>query len=94
MLRIIYGGGARGAAVSLSIVCVLATTFTATVADDETTTRTGAFNVGSGTAGNLKASQTWGSTQTVTYEAIGEAGYTLCGDTGKWFTSVTKTRQA
>lgn len=71
----------------------LGPTFTATVADDKTTTRTGAFNVGSGTAGNLKASQTWGSTQTVTYEAIGDASYTLCGDKGKWFTSVTKTRQ-
>ena len=67
--------------------------FSATVSDDKTTTRTGAFNIGSGTAGNLKASQTWGSTQTVTYDAIGEASYTLCGNTGKWFAAVTKIRQ-
>jgi hypothetical protein len=68
--------------------------YTATVAKGVTTTRTGSFTWGSTAAGNMKLSQTWGSTQTVSYSSINSTtSFSLCGYKGKWFQGVTKTRQ-
>lgn len=61
------------------------------IADKKTSTKNASF--GFGTHVSLKATQTWTTTQTVTYKNIpGNNGYNLCGDTGKYFTGVSRTR--
>jgi hypothetical protein len=64
---------------------------TAQVAAGRTATRTGSFAVGTG--GTLKVTQTWSKTTTVTYVGVGDDGYGLCGDGGKWPTGVSRTRE-
>jgi len=61
------------------------------IADKKTSTKNGSFGFGS--HGSLKATQTWTATQTVTYKNIpGNTGYNLCGDTGRYYTGVSRTR--
>lgn len=68
--------------------------YTATVAKGRTSTKTGAFAFGNSSAGNLKVTQEWGSTASVSYVAINsDASYVLCGAGGKWPTGVSRTRQ-
>jgi hypothetical protein len=61
------------------------------ISDKKTTTKNAAFGFGKG---NLKATQTWTATQTVTYKKIPtiDDSYTLCGDTGKYYQGVSRTR--
>jgi hypothetical protein len=66
------------------------------VSNKKTATKTGAFSFGGdGLKGNLKASQTWTGAQTVTFKKAPNTGdgYSLCGNTGKYFNAVSGVRQ-
>lgn len=62
------------------------------VAEDKTSTRTGAFALGS-SVGNLKATQKWTSTVSVGYQAVNANGFNICGYKGRWQSGVAKTRE-
>jgi len=61
-----------------------------TISKDRTATKSSAFSLG---GSGMKASQTWGSTQTVQYQAIGDKSYGLCGKTDYYWKSQTRTKQ-
>jgi hypothetical protein len=66
----------------------------ATYSNNITTTKTGSFTVGKGTALNMKLTQTWSGTQTVTYEAVNSTtAYSICGDGKKYVNGPARTRQ-
>lgn len=65
--------------------------FTATVSKGRTATKSAAFKMGDGT---LRASQSWGSSQTVRFHAKDDTtSYALCGSNGIWSDGVSRVRQ-
>jgi hypothetical protein len=66
----------------------------ASYANNVTTTKTGSFGIGKSTALNMKLTQTWSGTQTVTYEAVDkDTSYVICGDGKKYINGPARTRQ-
>jgi len=67
---------------------------TASYANNVTTTKNGSFGLGKGNALNMKLTQTWSGTQTVTYKAINEdTAYVICGDGKKYVNGPARSRQ-
>lgn len=53
----------------------------ASYSNNVTTTKTGSFGIGKAGLLNMKLTQTWSGTQTVTYEAVNsKTSYVICGD--------------
>lgn len=66
----------------------------ATYSNNVTTTKNGSFGIGKTTTLNMKLTQTWSGTQTVTYAAINaDTSYVICGDGKRYVNGPARSRQ-